>query len=255
MANLRARDMIDVAQAWGVGDIAALNARFFNSTPQVVLRHVLADQEMGRIGLISSFGAESAVLLALVAEIAPATPVLFLETGKHFPETLAYRDTLVERLELTDVRTIAPDPVELAAKDARGERWSYDPDGCCALRKVAPLVNAQANFDTLLTGRKGFQADTRAALPRFEVDRSGSTAKLKVNPLIAWSKADLDDYFTRHALPRHPLEAQGYLSIGCAPCTSKVLPGEDPRAGRWRGSDKLECGIHVPPDTPAPIAG
>ena len=114
------------------------------------------------------------------------------------------------------------------------------PDGCCDLRKVEPLRRALGGFDAWISGRKGFQGKTRAALPRFEEDEG----RLKINPHADWDKARLDAYFEDHKLPHHPLEKQGYLSIGCAPCTSKVQPGEDPRAGRWRGWDKDECGIH-----------
>ena len=127
-------------------------------------------------------------------------------------------------------------------RDETGLRWSYDPDGCCEMRKVEPLARALLPFQAWISGRKGFQAGTRRALPRIEED----AGRLKINPLADWTKADLDAYFAEHDLPRHPLEAQGYLSIGCAPCTSKVRRGEDPRAGRWRGWDKVECGIHQP---------
>ena len=133
----------------------------------------------------------------------------------------------------------------LAARDANQLRWSFDPDGCCEIRKVVPLAKGLADFDATITGRKAFQAATRNALPRFEIDTSDPAGRLKVNPLADWTKADLDAYFAAHDLPAHPLVAQGYLSIGCAPCTSVVKPGEDPRAGRWRGWDKTECGIHT----------
>jgi phosphoadenosine phosphosulfate reductase len=174
-------------------------------------------------------------------------PVLFLDTLKMFPETLAYRDQLIEQFGLTGVRNIQPDPVALEKKDGTGLRWSYDPDGCCEIRKVIPLERAMSEFDSSITGRKGFQSSTRNGLPRFEIDENG---RMKVNPLASWTKDDLDAYFEAHDLPRHPLEEQGYLSIGCAPCTSIVKPGEDPRAGRWRGWEKVECGIHTPADEP-----
>ena len=235
-------DRIDTGARFTAEDAAALNARFAGASPEDVLRAVLVDGVAGRIALVSSFGAESSVLLHMASRIDPAAPVLFLETGKHFPETLAYRDLLVERLGLTNLINLLPDPAALAAKDESGLRWSYDPDGCCEIRKVKPLEKALADFDTSITGRKGFQSSTRTGLPRFELD--GNTGRLKFNPLANWTRADLDAYFTAHDLPRHPLEAQGYPSIGCAPCTSKVAPGEDPRAGRWRGSQKTECGIH-----------
>ncbi len=245
-------DRIDTAPRFAERDAMRLNNLFRGVPTGEMLRTVLAEQMVGDVAIVSSFGAESAVLLHLVASIDPSVPVLFLETGKHFPETLAYRDTLVERLGLTDLRNLTPDADTLAKKDESGLRWSYDPDGCCEIRKVIPLDRAMAGFDASITGRKAFQAATRSALPRFEVDGAG---RLKVNPLADWTKADLDAYFAEHDLPRHPLEAQGYLSIGCAPCTNKVKPGEDARSGRWAGWDKTECGIHQPsadgdPDQP-----
>lgn len=195
-----------------------------------------------RHAIVTSFGAESAVLLHMAASVDRALPVIMVDTLKLFPETLEYALELAARLGLTDLRIHTPDPATLAARDATGLRWSYDPDGCCALRKVAPLDEALAGIDVWYSGRKAFQAATRSALPRLE----GDGARLKVNPLALWDRARIADYMTSHALPAHPLVAQGYPSIGCAPCTSRVLPGEDPRAGRWRGWDKVECGIHQP---------
>ena len=160
------------------------------------------------------------------------------------------RDALAARLGLTDLRILAPDPAALRARDETGLRWSYDPDGCCAIRKVAPLEQALRHFDASFTGRKAFQSATRANLPRFEIDTSDAAGRLKINPLIDWTAADIDAYFEEHELPRHPLVAQGYPSIGCSPCTSRVAPGEDPRSGRWKGWDKTECGIHGPAGTP-----
>ncbi|WP_066655591.1 MULTISPECIES: phosphoadenylyl-sulfate reductase [unclassified Sphingomonas] len=254
MADVAARkiDRIDLTPRFGERDAIRLNNLFRGVPTEEMLRTVLTEAMVGDVALVSSFGAESAALLHLVASIDPSVPVLFLDTGKHFPETLAYRDTLAERLGLTGLRVLTPDPELLAKKDGSGLRWSYDPDGCCEIRKILPLDAAMAGFDASITGRKAFQASTRNALPRFEVDSAG---KLKVNPLADWTKADIEAYFATHDLPRHPLEAQGYLSIGCAPCTSKVKPGEDPRSGRWAGWDKTECGIHTPvadgdPDLP-----
>jgi phosphoadenosine phosphosulfate reductase len=241
----RARDRIDTAARFTQADAIRLNNLFRGNDASEMLAAVTADRLVGEAAIVSSFGAESAVLLHLVTRVAPATPVLFLDTGKHFPETLAYRDTLVAHLGLNLV-TLTPDEEEIAARDETGLRWSYDPDGCCELRKVRPLARAVAGLDATFTGRKGFQSSTRTGLPRFEIDTTDAEGRLKVNPLANWTKPELDAYFERHDLPRHPLEADGYPSIGCAPCTSKVLPGEDPRAGRWRGWDKVECGIHVP---------
>jgi phosphoadenosine phosphosulfate reductase len=237
----RAPDMIETRPAFTAADAAALEARFAGVPAPAMLAELLAGELAGRVAAVSSFGAESAVLLHIVAGVDPDVPVIFTNTQKMFGETLAYRDTLSERLRFTDLRVLRPDPRLLAVRDRQAERWSYDPDGCCEIRKVEPLARALVPFDAWISGRKGFQAGTRTALPRFEEDQG----RLKINPLVDWDKAALDAYFAEHDLPRHPLEAQGYPSIGCAPCTSPVRPGEDPRAGRWRGMDKVECGIHM----------
>lgn len=246
-AGLRKIDKIDVAPRFTEADAVRLNNMFRGTDTQEMLRVLFHDHMLGEVGIVSSFGAESAALLHLVASVDRSIPVLFLDTLKHFPETLAYRDQLAELLGL-NLRIVTPDPELLAKRDATELRWSYDPDGCCEIRKVKPLERALAGFDATITGRKAFQASTRGGLPRFELDTSDALGRLKVNPLASWTKADLDAYFETHALPQHPLVAQGYLSIGCAPCTSVVKPGEDPRAGRWRGWEKTECGIHTPVD-------
>ena len=236
---VRAIDRLDTTPAFDTGEVAALEARFAGAGATEMLQQLLRSILAGRVALVSSFGAESAVLLHLIASIDRDVPLIFVNTQKMFGETLAYRDELAERLGFTDLRVVRPDPYRLAQRDATGLRWSYDPDGCCEIRKVEPLRRALAPFDAWISGRKSFQAG-RAALPRFELDEG----RLKINPLAGWSKADLDAYFAMHDLPRHPLEAQGFPSIGCMPCTSPVQPGEDPRAGRGRGGDKTECGIH-----------
>jgi phosphoadenosine phosphosulfate reductase len=245
MATQRIIDRIDTTPAFIETDAQALNLRFAERDTEDVLRAVLLDRVAGDVALVSSFGADSAVLLHLASRIDPAVPVLFLETGKHFPETLAYRDALIERLGLTNVINLHPDEERLAQRDKEGLRWSYDPDGCCEIRKVEPLAKALRGFDATITGRKGFQAATRSGLPRFELDKTDAAGRLKVNPLIDWDAARIAAHFAEHDLPEHPLVAQGYPSIGCAPCTSTVAPGDDPRSGRWRGWDKIECGIHV----------
>ncbi len=248
LTSLRNRDRIDTDPRFTDADAIRLNRMFRGSETVEMLRAVISDGLVGDIATVSSFGAESAVLLHLIAQVDPSLPVLFLETGKHFPETLAYRDTLVKQLGITGLRNLAPDPDVLNVKDETGLRWSYDPDGCCDIRKVQPLAKALVSYDATLTGRKAFQSATRTNLPRFEIDTSDALGRLKINPLIDWSGADIQAYFETHDLPRHPLIAQGYPSIGCSPCTSKVAPGEDPRSGRWKGWDKTECGIHTPLD-------
>ena len=248
----RRLDTMDVRPAYTQDDVDALNARYAGVPTQEMLRDLLTGELAGRVALVSSFGTESAVLLHLVSQVDTAIPLIFTNTQKMFGETLAYRDALAERLGFTDLRVYRPDPALLAVKDETGLRWSYDPDGCCAIRKVEPLQRALNRFDAWISGRKGFQASTRAALPLFELDKEHADGpKLKINPLAGWSKDALNAYFAEHDLPRHPLEAEGYLSIGCSPCTSRVMPGEDPRAGRWRGWDKVECGIHTPIDGPS----
>jgi phosphoadenosine phosphosulfate reductase len=197
----------------------------------------------GRIALVSSFGAESAVLLDMVARIDPATPVIFLNTGKLFGETLRYRDRLVKTLGLSDIREVRPHAEAIAAEDPDGVLWAERPDRCCFLRKVVPLNRALEGFDAWISGRKRFHGGGRSAVPTVDL----VDGRIKVEPLAPWSKQDLEDYFAAAPhLPRHPLEADGFLSIGCMPCTSRVAPGEGVRDGRWRDRDKTECGIHLP---------
>ncbi|MAB00207.1 MAG: phosphoadenylyl-sulfate reductase [Stappia sp.] len=202
---------------------------------------VARDRYGDGLALVSSFGAESAVLLHLAAEVDPTIPVLFIDTRKLFPDTLRYRDTLVERFGLTDVRTLGPDRDDLAERDPGGSLWMSDTDTCCDIRKVRPLARGLAGFSAWISGRKRFQASSRSDIPVFESDG----LRIKVNPLADWDPSDLRAHVVEHDLPAHPLVAKGYPSIGCMPCTSPVAEGEDPRAGRWRGKDKTECGIHL----------
>jgi phosphoadenosine phosphosulfate reductase len=189
----------------------------------------------GRLAVVSSFGTESAALLALVAEIDRGVPVLFLDTGRLFAETLRYRRRLVAALGLTDVRTFRPQPQELAASDAEGVLWLTNPDRCCAVRKVLPLAQALHGFAAWVSGRKRYQGAVRATLPIFEADDAG---RIKINPLADWSHARIEEVFVARNLPRHPLVDDGYLSIGCAPCSDRAHSGEDPRTGRWRSGQE-----------------
>jgi phosphoadenosine phosphosulfate reductase len=222
----------------------ALKARYAGLDGIGLLRPLIGCEFPGRLAVVSSFGAESAVLLALVAEIDRRTPVLFLDTGKLFGETLRYRDLLIAQLGFEDVRTLTPDHRELLAKDRTGTLWLSDPDRCCAARKIGPLACGLAGFDAWVSGRKRYHGGARAEMPIFEADKEGRT---KVNPLALWSRSRIAAEFAARSLPRHPLEAAGYLSIGCRPCTELVRPGDAPRAGRWRGLGKTECGIHRVP--------
>ncbi len=248
--DTRTVDRIDTGPRFTEHDAVRLNRMFRGSSTLEMLEGVLKGSLAGDVATVSSFGAESAVLLHLIAQVDPSVPVLFLDTGKHFEETIAYRDEVAAKIGLTNLIVLTPDEAELAKKDETGLRWSYDPDGCCEIRKVIPLAKALANYDASFTGRKAFQSSTRANLPRFEVDTSDAQGRLKINPLIDWSADDIKAYFEEHDLPRHPLVAEGYPSIGCAPCTHKVAEGEDARSGRWKGWDKTECGIHKPGEEP-----
>jgi len=196
----------------------------------------------GRIALVSSFGAESAVLLHMVSEINPATPVLLNETGMLFPETLDYQRQLASELMLTNVRIIRPTQAELCRTDPDGDLHRRDIDACCLLRKVEPVQRALQPYAAWITGRKRFQAGLRSDLPLTERD---DAYRVKYNPLVFWQPEQLKAYMTEHGLPAHPLVARGYKSIGCAPCTTPAAEHEGARAGRWRDTDKTECGIHL----------
>lgn len=223
------------------GEARALDARYGQLPTREVIRVALEDVFADRIALVSSFGTESVVLLHILATVDRDAPVLFLDTGRLFPETLDYRNEVVTRLGLTDVRTIQPEPDRLADVDPVKALWMTNPDLCCQVRKTEPLARALKGFDAWFTGRKRFQSSGRSSIPVFEADGP----RIKVNPLANWSPAQLTEYAAQHSLPPHPLLAKGYLSIGCVPCTDRVTPGEDARAGRWRGLDKTECGIHL----------
>jgi phosphoadenosine phosphosulfate reductase len=218
-----------------------LDADLAVAGPETVLAAAIEAVGRDRMAVVSSFGVESAVLLAAAAEVCGAIPVLFLDTGYHFSETLAYRDLLAQRLGLSDLRSIAPDPSRLMAEEGEGDLFLRDPDACCALRKVRPLASALAGFGGWANGRKRYQGVSREAIPVVEADGP----RLKFNPLANLSRANIAARFRALGLPPHPLEKFGFASIGCMPCTSRVTAGEDARAGRWRGRGKAECGIHT----------
>lgn len=232
---------LQVKQDSGLPDVAWLLKKYGHLDGRDLLEAMIKEVFPGRIALVSSFGSESAVLVDMVAQIDTATPILFLNTGKLFGETLRYRDTLQSRFGLTDIRTIKPDAEEVKAEDKNGLLWTRNLDACCDLRKTRPLDKALEGFDAWITGRKRFQTSTRASLPLIEE----SEGRIKVNPLANFSLEDLQRVANEKELPRHPLVADGYLSIGCMPCTKRVEAGQDYRSGRWAGTDKTECGIHV----------
>lgn len=223
--------------------IEDLRRTYGGSRPQDVLAGVY-DAFGEEIALVSSFGADAAVLLHMVSEVDSAFPVVMLDTLMLFEETLQYQSELAERLGLRNLHNIRPDPADLAIADPDDGLHLRDMDGCCEIRKVLPLERAMARWPVTISGRKRFQAATRAGIEVFDAQ----DGRLRVNPLADWTAQDLRDYMVANDLPPHPLVARGYPSIGCAPCTSPVKPGEDPRAGRWRGAEKVECGIHITAD-------
>ncbi len=219
---------------------ARLDADLRHADPVTILEAAI--QAFGdRLALVSSFGAESAVLLHLVARLKPDMAVMFLDTGMLFGQTLDYRRSLTARLGLTGVKDLRPAFADLATADPDARLWQSDTDACCHVRKVLPLDRALAGYDAWITGRKRFHGGDRLSLPVVEA----ADHQVKFNPLANWGKAELDAYMAQHQLPAHPLVAQGFPSIGCWPCTQAVEDGKDVRAGRWAGSEKSECGIHV----------
>ncbi len=225
--------------------VAALNARFEGMTPEDIRPEAIIEAARDLLGdkfaLVSSFGAESAVLLDLAAKVSPDIPVLFLDTGKLFGETKRYRDTLIEKLGLMAVKTLTPDDQDIQTHDPKGILWNSNNNGCCYIRKVVPLNTVLEGYNAWASGRKRFHGAGRAALPHFEASEN----RIKVNPLAFWNKEQVSQYMKDHDLPAHPLVAEGFASIGCMPCTDRVADGADVRSGRWKGKGKTECGIHL----------
>lgn len=220
---------------------AALDLALREATPAKVIETALATVGREQLALVSSFGTESAALLKVMADVDPSIPVIFLDTGWLFEETLAYRDTLIATLGLRDVRSIKPLEETLTREDPDRELWFSDPDACCRIRKVEPLARALKPFSAWINGRKRFQGGARAEIPVVEDDGT----KLKFNPFANVSREDIEAIYQLAKLPPHPLVASGYLSVGCMPCSSRTTSDEDARAGRWRGRAKTECGIHT----------
>jgi phosphoadenosine phosphosulfate reductase len=212
-----------------------------DASPAEVIAAALNTVGHANLAVVSSFGTESAALLKLAADVDPAIPVIFLDTGWLFEETLTYRDTLVAKLGLKDVRSIRPAEETLSREDPERDLWFSDPDACCRIRKVEPLARALKPFAAWINGRKRFQSSVRADIQVVEADG----ARLKFNPFANVSREEIEAIFVRAKLPRHPLVTSGFRSVGCMPCTSRTDADEDARAGRWRGQTKTECGIHT----------
>ncbi|HVO18967.1 MAG TPA: phosphoadenylyl-sulfate reductase [Anaeromyxobacter sp.] len=225
-------------------DLRALAERLEGAPPEEILAAAAA-RHPGRIALACSFGAEDCLLVDVVARAKLAVEVFTLDTGVLFPETYALWRELEARYGLA----IRAERAALAAVDpARPPPWEVDPDACCNARKVIPLRAALARLSAWATGIRRDQTPDRARARVIEWD--GRFGLEKVNPLAAWSGEQVLEELRRRSVPVNPLHARGYASIGCAPCTSPVRPGEDPRAGRWRGREKTECGLHLRPGTP-----
>ncbi len=220
-----------------------LDARYGHLEAEAIVEFAIERfRDAGGIATVSSFGADSAVLLHMISRFDKTIPVLFLDTGQHFGETLDYRDQLADDLGLTNLRILHPRRDALEAQDPEDDLHRSDPDLCCEIRKVEPMTRAVEPYAAWFTGRKRYQADTRAQMPVFEA----VGPRVRINPLARWTTGDQAAYMRRHNLRENPLVAFGYLSIGCFPCTEPVKPGEDERSGRWAGSAKTECGIHLP---------
>ena len=213
-----------------------------DASPYEVISAALRTVGRDRLAVVSSFGTESAALLKVMSDVDPAIPVIFLDTGWMFEETLAYRDTLIEKLGLRDVRSVRPAQEALQREDRERDLWFSNADACCRIRKVEPLARALKSFAAWINGRKRFQGGLRATIAVVEDDG----ARLKFNPFANISRKEIAAIYRNANLPQHPLVASDFQSIGCMPCTSRTAPGEDTRAGRWRGRDKTECGIHIP---------
>ncbi len=219
-----------------------LSVEYKNYDAPRLLTSLIYDVFQNRIGVSSSFGTGSAVVLHMVSKIDPYTPVVFLDTFKHFPETLAYRHRLIEELGLCNVQIVRPLRSDLDRDDSAGDLHVAEPDRCCEIRKVQPMARVFGRQKAWITGRRRTQTRSRNLLEPFEVQNQW----IKVNPIYDWSASDLNSYFLRHKLPEHPLKEKGFLSIGCAPCTQKSLRKDHERSGRWSNSKKTECGLHQP---------
>lgn len=215
-------------------ELAALNTRFENAPAEHIV--AWADETFGnRLVTLCAMTSDTA-LVDLLARVAPGASVVFLETGHHFAQTHEQVSTVTERYADRISFTTA------TAGLAPGVLWQSDPTACCNARKVAPMEAALAGHAAWITGVRRADSPVRALTPIVEIDRRGM---VKINPIATWTDADLETYLAMHDVPRHPLLDAGYPSIGCEPCTRRVAPGEDIRAGRWSGTGKTECGLHV----------
>ena len=245
MSSIRQPSRLELTRLTSIAE--RLSEKWQHLSAQEVLSEILKGNAfIKNPALVSSFGADSAVLLHMVSTLDTNAQIIFLDTGFHFSETLSYRDRLTKAFGLTNVRNASVDPIAVKRLDAQQRLHLTAPDSCCQLRKVSVLDRHLRMNDSWISGQRRAQASTRSSVSVVEVD--DARGKLKFNPLAKWSQSDFAAYKARYKLPEHPLTTKRYLSIGCAPCTSAVKTGEDARAGRWRGQPKLECGLHNRPN-------
>ena len=223
-----------------------LNQRFETAAPEDIVRWALAEAGLGRIAIASAFQAEGTCLIHMATRVVPDVPILFLETGFHFAETLAFKERLTEQLGLNVVDLVGEYTVERQTEEFGPRLYERDPKLCCQLNKVAPFDRALRGFDAWLTSMRRDSAWTRRNTPIVsQTEFEDGTTLVKVNPIAGWTRQQAWSYLKEHDLPHNPLYDLGFASIGCAPCTRMVFAGEDERAGRWSGLLKTECGIHV----------
>ena len=228
-------------------ELAGLNQKFEDAHPRDVVRWALEHAAFERIAIASAFQAEGTVVMHMATRIRPDVPVLFLETGYQFADTLAFKQRMTERLGLRVIDLVGEYTVERQTEEFGPRLFERDPDRCCELNKVRPMFAALRELDAWITAFRRDSSPTRASAPfveRYELESERWI--VKVNPVAAWTRREVWAYLKEHDLPHNPLYDLGYASIGCAPCTRLRLPGEPERAGRWAGLAKWECGIHEP---------
>ena len=228
--------------------VADLNERFETAAPPEIVRWAVAEAGLGRIAIASAFQAEGTCLIHMATQVDPDVPILFLETGFHFAETLAFKERLTEKLSLNVVDLVGGYTVEEQSAAFGSRLYERDPKLCCQLNKVAPFDRALRGYDAWLTSMRRDSAWTRRNTPIVaQTEFEDGTTLVKVNPIANWTRQQAWGYLKEHDLPHNPLYDLGYAQVGCAPCTRSVWLGKSERAGRWDGSQKVECGIHVRP--------
>jgi len=226
--------------------LSDLNRQFDASPPEEIVRWALSEPSLKRVAIASAFQVEGTCLIHMAVQARPNVPILFLETGFHFAETLAFKERLTEQLGLNVVDLTGDYTVERQTQEFGARLYERDPKRCCELNKVLPFARGLRDYDAWMTSMRRDSAWTRkrtsiVSQTELEPDRS----LVKINPMANWKRRDAWAYLKEYDLPHSPLYDLGYASIGCAPCTRMVFPGEDERAGRWSGLLKTECGIHV----------